>query len=66
LRTSVPEKYSAVYINDHYYGHAGEFNNPTQVLMLPVGEYDLRVEPPSGAAKTQKIKIEAGKTVIVK
>jgi hypothetical protein len=66
LRTAVPEKYSAVYLNDHYYGHAGEFNNPTQVLMLPVGEYDLRIEPPTGAPKTQKIKIEADKTVIVK
>ena len=37
LRTPVPDKYAAVYVNDHYYGHAGEFNNPTQKLLLPVG-----------------------------
>jgi hypothetical protein len=66
LRTTVPEKYAAVYINDLYYGHAGEFNNSTQKLMLPVGEYDLRIEPPTGAPKSQKIKIEAGKTFIAK
>jgi len=65
LRTTVPDKYAAVYINDKYYGHAGEYNNPVQALMLPVGEYTVRVEPPSGAPITQKIKIEEGKTVIV-
>ncbi len=45
LRTPVPEKYAAVYINDKFYGHAGEFNNSSQKLMLPVGEYSVRVEP---------------------
>ena len=58
LRTTVPEKYAAVYIaayiNDHYYGHAGEFNNPTQRFMLPVGEYDLRMEPPSGSPLSRR------------
>jgi hypothetical protein len=65
VRTAVPEKYAAVYVNDHYYGHAGEFNNPHQVLMLPVGEYTMRVEPSTGSPVIQKIKIEAGKTVVV-
>ena len=65
LRTPVPEKYAAVYINDKYYGHAGEFNNSTQALMLPVGEYEVRVEPPGGKPISQKVKIEAGKTVLV-
>ena len=65
LRTPVPDKYAAVYINDKYYGHAGEFNNASQMLMLPVGEYTVRVEPPSGTPITQKVKIEAGKTVLV-
>ena len=65
LRTPVPEKYAAVYINDKFYGHAGEFNNSSQKLMLPVGEYSVRVEPSSGTPINQKIKIEAGKTVLV-
>jgi hypothetical protein len=66
LRTPLPDKYAAVYVNDKYYGHAGEFNNPTQMLMLPVGEYTVRVAPPTGAPITQKVTIEAGKTVLVK
>ena len=65
LRTPVPEKYAAVYVNDKFYGHAGEFNNSTQKLMLPVGEYTVRVEPATGSPITQKIKIEEGKTVLV-
>ena len=65
LRTPVPEKYAAVYINDKFYGHAGEFNNSSQKLMLPVGEYSVRVEPSSGTPINQKVKIEAGKTVLV-
>jgi hypothetical protein len=60
LRTPVPEKYAAVYINDKFYGH-----NSSQKLMLPVGEYSVRVEPSSGTPINQKIKIEAGKTVLV-
>lgn len=65
LRTPVTEKYAAVYVNDHFYGHAGEFNNPHQQLMLPVGDYTVRVET-NGKPVTQQIKIEAGKCVIVK
>lgn len=66
LRTISPEKYAAVYVNDHYMGHADEFNNFAQGLMLPVGEYDVRIEPSSGPPIKQHVKIEADKTVIVK
>ncbi len=65
LRTPYPEKYAAVYVNDHYYGHAGEFNNPHQFLMLPVGEYTVRIQPTTGSPITQKVNIEAGKTILV-
>jgi len=66
VRTVHPEKFAAVYANDHFMGHAGEFNNPTQGLKLPVGDYDIRIEPPSGAPVKQHVKVEADKTVIVK
>ena len=65
LRTPVPDKYAAVYINEKFYGHAGEFNNSSQKLMLPVGEYSVRVEPSGGTPINQKVKIEDGKTVLV-
>jgi len=66
LRTKSPDKYAAVYINDHFMGHAGEFNNPWQVLKLPAGEYNVRIEPANGQPVRQKVKIEVDKTVIVK
>lgn len=70
IRTEYPSgssKYAAVYVNDHYMGHAGEFNNSVQGLKLPVGEYDVRIEPESGGAPVkQHVKVEADKTVIVK
>ena len=66
LRTISPEKYAAVYVNDHYMGHADEFNNFAQGLKLPAGEYDVRIEPPSGTPVKQHVKLEANKTVIVK
>ena len=66
LRTPIAEKYAAVYVNDHFCGHAGEFNNSSQRMMLPVGEYDVRIERTSGGPITQKVKIEENKTVIIK
>jgi len=66
VRTVYADKFAAVYANDHFMGHAGEFNNPTQGLLLPVGEYDVRIEPNTGAPVKQHVKVEADKTVIVK
>jgi hypothetical protein len=57
--------YQGLYINDKFYGHAGEFNNSPQKLMLPVGEYSVGVEPAGGTPINQKVKIEDGKTVLV-
>ena len=66
LRTKYPDKFAAVYINDRFYGHAGEFNNSSQGMLLPPGEYTIRIEPVSGGtAVTKKVQIEAGKTVVV-
>ncbi len=66
LRVSSPDKFAAVYINEKFYGHAGEFNNVTQGILLPPGQYDVRVEPHSGSPVTSVAVIEAGKAVIVK
>jgi PEGA domain len=66
LHTWSADKFAAVYVNDHFMGHAGEFNNSWQALKLPVGEYTVRIEPPTGQAVTQKVKIEADKSVMVK
>jgi len=67
LKTAVSsDKFAAVYLNDKFYGHAGEFNNCTQGLMLPPGEYTVRIEQVSGGSPvTKKVQIETGKTVVV-
>ena len=67
IHTACPDKFGAVYVNDKFYGHAGEFNNSMQALLLPAGEYKVRIEPVSGGTPiNQTIKLEAGKTVVVK
>ncbi|MEZ5400587.1 MAG: PEGA domain-containing protein [Bryobacteraceae bacterium] len=65
LRTMHSEKFAAVYLNGKYMGHADEFNGGTQRLLLPPGEYDLKIVAPSGKTHEQKIKIEANQTVTV-
>jgi hypothetical protein len=65
LRTRNADKFAAVYINDKFFGHVDEFSNGSQGVLLPAGEYTVRVEPLSGSAVTKKVQIEVGKTVIV-
>jgi hypothetical protein len=60
-------KYSAVYLNDKYYGHADEYSNPAQALLVPPGEYDLKiVGVDGGPSKEEKVKITADQTTLVK
>lgn len=66
LRTESPDKFAAVYINDKYMGHADEFSNSAQGLLLNPGEYAVKIVPAAGQAIAQNVKIEADKTVIVK
>jgi hypothetical protein len=59
-------KYSAVYINDKYYGHADEYSNSSQRLLIPPGEYDVKVVGvDGGASKEEKVKITADQTTII-
>jgi hypothetical protein len=66
LRTESADKFAAVYVNDKYMGHADEFSNFAQGLLLNPGDHDVKIVPASGPPVTQHIKIGAGKTVLVK
>ena len=58
---------AAIYLNEHYYGQADEFNGPGQGLLLKTGEYDLKVVSLSGGStKQQKVKIEANRTTTIR
>jgi hypothetical protein len=67
LRTiDPPDKFTAVYVNGHFMGHAGEFNNSVQGLMLNPGTYQVKFVPVNGAETTeQQVTIEADKTTMV-
>jgi hypothetical protein len=60
LRTLSADKFSPVFVNGRFMGHAGEFNNSTQGLLLNPGEYTVRV-----ADHEEKVKIDADKITIV-
>lgn len=66
LRTESADKFAAVYVNDRYMGHADEFSNFAQGLLLNPGDYTVKIVPASGTPVTQAVKIEADKTVLVK
>ena len=65
LRTQNADSFAAVYVNDRYMGHVDEFNNFAQGLLLPPGDYEVKIAPASGSPVTQKVTIEANKTVLV-
>ena len=66
LRTISSDKFAAVYVNGKFMGHADEFSNPAQGLLLNPGDYTVKIVPVNSTdAKEQQVKIEANKVVIV-
>jgi len=66
LRVEGAEKYAAVYVNGGYMGHVDEFDNFAQGLLLPAGEYTVKVVSVSGApVAEQKVDLKADGTVVV-
>lgn len=67
LRTVGAEKYAAVYVNGTYMGHVDEFDNFAQGLLLPAGEYIVKIVPVSGGAGVeQKVEMKANETTVVR
>lgn len=66
IRIVGAEKFAAVYLWDKYMGHADEFNAPAQRLLVPPGQYGLKIVSASGATlHDEKITVEANKTVTI-
>ena len=67
LRTQGPEKYAAVYVNGAYMGHVDEFDNFAQGLLLPPGQYTVKIVPVSGGAGVeQTVDLKANETTVVR
>ena len=65
LRVEGGNKFTAVFVNGRFMGHAGEFNNVMQGLLLNPGEYTVRTVPLSGAEHEEKVTIVADKVTAV-
>jgi PEGA domain-containing protein len=66
LRTVSTDKFAAVYVNERFCGHADEFSNFAQGLLLNPGEYDVKIVPATGTPVTAKVKIEADEVTVVR
>ena len=65
IRTLSADRFAAVYLNDKYVGHVDEFSNGHQWLLVPPGDYTIRIVPATGSPVEQKIKVEANKDLVV-
>ncbi len=67
LRTISSDKFAAVYVNGKFMGHADEFSNSSQGLLLNPGEYAVKVVPVAGGdGIEEKVKIEADKIATIR
>jgi len=66
LRIIHDSKYDGVWINGKFMGFADEMDNPYQALLLPPGEYTVRIASPGGETKhEEKVTLTADKVTIV-
>ncbi|MCS7314521.1 MAG: PEGA domain-containing protein [Bryobacterales bacterium] len=66
LRILSKDKFAAVYVNGRFMGHADEFSNALQGLLLKPGEYTVKVAPLAGPEHEEKVRIQAGSVVVVR
>ena len=66
LRVQSSDKFAAVFLNGKYVGHADEFNACAQGLLIPPGEYALKIVSQSGDPLTeQKVSIQRDAVALV-
>jgi hypothetical protein len=66
LKTKSDSKFDGVWVNDKFMGHVDEFDNPYQFLLLPPGEYTVRIAAPNGDTKhEEKVTLTANQTTTV-
>lgn len=67
LRTISADKFAAVYVNGKYMGHADEFSNPGQGLLLNPGEYIVKIVPVGGGTgREERVTLQADKVTVVR
>ncbi|MBC7925142.1 MAG: PEGA domain-containing protein [Bryobacteraceae bacterium] len=66
IRVTNGDKYDAVYINNKFYGHIDEFDNFAQGILIPPGEYTVRIQPVTGNPVETKVTVTANQITFVK
>jgi hypothetical protein len=67
LKTTGAAKYTAVYINGAFIGHADEFDNFAQSIQIKPGDYQVRLVSADGArTHEEKVTVTADKTTEVR
>jgi PEGA domain-containing protein len=67
LRTEGPDHFAAVFLNERFMGHVDEFSNVAQGLLLPPGEYTVRIGSTIGGPEfIDHVKIVADETVTIR
>ena len=60
-------KFTGVFLNDHFMGHVGEYDNSVQGQLLKAGDYQLKVVSPEGQTiHEEKITIKDNQHTVVK
>ena len=60
-------KFTGVFLNDHFMGHVGEYDNSLQGQLLKAGDYQLKVVSPEGQTiHEEKISIKDNQSTVVK
>ena len=66
LKTKSDNKFDGVWVNGKFMGHVDEFDNPHQQLLLPPGEYSVRIASPGGETRhEEKITLTANNVSLV-
>ena len=67
LRTQGPDHFAAVFVNERFMGHVDEFSNTEQGLLLPPGDYSVRISSTIGGPEfVGHITIEEYKSILIR
>jgi hypothetical protein len=65
-RLAEGSEFTGVFLNDHFMGHVGEYDNSLQGQLMKAGEYQLKVVSPEGQPiHKEKIGIKDNRTTVV-
>lgn len=67
LRTVHPDRFAAVYVDGRYMGHAAEFGNFAQGLLLNPGTYEVKLLPlTTGSPVSRTVTIAANRVFVLR